>query len=460
MKRNMRYLMMAAALATMTLSSCLFEEEDYFDKTPSKRIEAYNDDLVNLLTSAEKGWCIQYFPNDTTRGYNIMANFTASGVCHMACSFDRKLVSNADLGDLKVEYELTDENPNLYYREDTCLYEIKRQNGPVLAMTSYNTILSTFVEPAGDGLGLGGDDHLVLVSVSANEIQLVGERNGGRVYMVPATDEWKNELKARYDDYQYIFKRGITTFKMLAGDAALVCREGNGTGILQYGQLYTNEAGETSWIGVENTPIIVTANGLRFQKKFVRNDVSADVLNYNENRSALVSADGKVQIIPEYEAFLASHDDVWPLDENSLEGDLLTTYQALADAMKTAGFTGVKIGLGRATALPTTGNKVWGLVAYGQRRVGRQTYTFTFVLGYDIDMPQAGRIDMTLETVQRDKTYLDNVAATSGSYRALYEPLNALAKAIEGTYDVTVDDYFVPASATYKSTNISFQVNK
>lgn len=460
MRKNKRYLMVAAALATMTLSSCLFEEDDYFDKTPSKRIEAFDDDLANILTSAEKGWCVQYFPNDTTRGYNIMANFTASGVCHMACAFDRKLVSNADLGDLKVVYELTEENPNQYYREDTCLYEIKRQNGPVLAMTSYNTILSTFVEPAGDGLGLGGDDHLVLVSVSADEIQLKGERNGGRVYMVPATDEWKNELKARYEDYQHVFKRGITTFKLLAGNDALVCREGKGTGILQYGQLYVDKSGATSWIGVETAPFIMTANGIRFQKKFVRNEVSADVLNYNENRSALVSADGKVQIVPEYEAYLSSHDEVWQFDANSLQGDLLTTYQALSDAMKTSGFTGVKIGLGRATAMPTTGNKVWGLVAYGQRRVGRQTFTFTFVLGYDADVSQQQRIGLTLESVQRDKTYLDNIESASGSYRALYEPLNALAKALEGTYDVSVNDYFAPDTAIYKSTNVSFQINK
>lgn len=456
MQKNKIYLLAAATLATMTLSSCLFEEEDYFDKTPSKRIDAYNDELVNILSSAEKGWCIQYFPNDTTRGYNVMADFTKSGICHSACIFGRRLTTDPSTGDLTVSWALTEENPDLY-RESNCLYEIKRQNGPVLAMTSYNEIFSTFVEPSKDGLGLGGDDHFVLLSASADEILLKGERNGGRIHMVPATDEWKAELTARYNDYQNIFKRGITTFKMLAGDDVLVCSEGNSTGILQSGHAYTTN-GQTVVLGIETIPFIVTANGIRFQKDFTRNNVSANELTYNANRSALVSADGQMQIIPEYEAYLSSHDEVWELDSTSISGDVRATLDVLTNAMTSAGFTNVKVGFGRSNAQATSGSKVWGMTAYGKRRVNRKTYEYTYVLGYDVDASQPGKVTMKLEETQRDKSYLDNIA--SGSYQALNEPMLSLAKALEGTYEVSVNNYFAPDTAFYKSSEISFKITK
>lgn len=47
------------------LSSCLKEEEDYFDKSASARIEEAVKNAISVLEGAENGWAVKYYPNPT-----------------------------------------------------------------------------------------------------------------------------------------------------------------------------------------------------------------------------------------------------------------------------------------------------------------------------------------------------------------------------------------------------------
>ena len=48
------YLVLLAVLG-MTVTSCLMEEKELFDKTPAERMEAFLDEYHELLASAEGG---------------------------------------------------------------------------------------------------------------------------------------------------------------------------------------------------------------------------------------------------------------------------------------------------------------------------------------------------------------------------------------------------------------------
>ena len=50
-------------LFPLVLSSCLKEEEDYFDKSASARIEEAVKNAISVLEGAENGWAVKYYPN-------------------------------------------------------------------------------------------------------------------------------------------------------------------------------------------------------------------------------------------------------------------------------------------------------------------------------------------------------------------------------------------------------------
>ena len=58
-------------------TSCLFDEEDLFDKTASERIEAAKVEAKAALESAPNGWHVRYFPSATQEfgGYNVFFKF-------------------------------------------------------------------------------------------------------------------------------------------------------------------------------------------------------------------------------------------------------------------------------------------------------------------------------------------------------------------------------------------------
>ncbi|WP_418991803.1 DUF4302 domain-containing protein [Alistipes sp.] len=63
------------------LSSCVNEVEEVFDNPASQRLEERMNECKNLLTSAQHGWMIQYFPSpeQSYGGSTYAAKFDASG---------------------------------------------------------------------------------------------------------------------------------------------------------------------------------------------------------------------------------------------------------------------------------------------------------------------------------------------------------------------------------------------
>ena len=72
MKKTAIILFLVLAIPAL-LTSCLFDEEDLFDKSASERIEAAKQEAKTVLESAENGWHVRYFPSPTQEfgGYNL-----------------------------------------------------------------------------------------------------------------------------------------------------------------------------------------------------------------------------------------------------------------------------------------------------------------------------------------------------------------------------------------------------
>ena len=115
------YLILLAVLG-MTVTSCLMEEKELFDKTPAERMDSFLDEYHQLLASAENGWLLQYYPEEEQSygGYAYVVKFTNS--------------------DATVWFQLDDDISTPV----TSLYKMTPDDGPVLAFDMYNENLHYF----------------------------------------------------------------------------------------------------------------------------------------------------------------------------------------------------------------------------------------------------------------------------------------------------------------------------
>ena len=63
MKKNDIILFLLMALPTLLLTSCLKDQEDVFEESASARTANYLSNTKKVLTSAENGWLLNYYPD-------------------------------------------------------------------------------------------------------------------------------------------------------------------------------------------------------------------------------------------------------------------------------------------------------------------------------------------------------------------------------------------------------------
>lgn len=167
------------AVAGMLATSCTFVQEDYFDESASLRIEHTNQEIQKYLSDSEHGWVMHYFVAGTDdydfEGFNLFGKFTESGTVTLGS--DHRYLRNGNAGK---------------YTEHTSAYEMLREESCVLSFSTWNDILTVFVDPVSpssapgslidDGEGMHGDDRLVMLSYGPDEMSFRGERHGARTY--------------------------------------------------------------------------------------------------------------------------------------------------------------------------------------------------------------------------------------------------------------------------------------
>ena len=72
--------MLAGALAALSFQSCLFEQEDLFDKSASERLSAALENAQKVLQEPSQGWLMYYYPDNEQLygGYNYIVKFSPS----------------------------------------------------------------------------------------------------------------------------------------------------------------------------------------------------------------------------------------------------------------------------------------------------------------------------------------------------------------------------------------------
>jgi hypothetical protein len=302
----MKYIHLICIL-TLFLNSCTFEEKDIFSASPAERLNKSITDNFNILTDASNGWVMDYFANPYSAGYTLLVKFKKSGLATVAS-----------------QSELT---KDMQYEQDSCLFEIIGDNGPVLTFNTYNKVLHRFSNPENpDGYGLQGDYEFVILKAENEKVILKGKKNSSIIEMnkLPVNVVWTDYVEQIDNLNSILFLpkspkltmsvgKSIYTFTKDKSSICTVVKEG----------AVSNQT---------KIPFIVKQNGIKFQTKqnFEGQQLQEFVLN--DEKSAFVSvdnADYKISGPADLAVYFVTYVKLWEIDPLNLSSDILSLYNSV-----------------------------------------------------------------------------------------------------------------------------------
>ncbi len=376
--------------------SCLKEEEDLFEGTPSERMEKTLKEYRDVLSSAEYGWAFGYYPeaNQSYGGYNFALQFTESSV--------------------KAFFELA---PSTMSEES--LYKLTSDDGPVLSFDTYNMFLHYFAEPSPDMYqGLQGDHEFVLMGLSEdkNTIQLKGKKTGNRMTLNRLTES-PAEYLGKITAISELFS--APAYGLTVNGQEVACAVSSN--VLSYQYMGQDDAAVSGSVAFR-----YTTTGISFYKETEIAGVSFSELLFADDK--MTSSDGSVVMMPV----------IPPLSQQFANGDWFFAYNQISPVLQPyfnmgkegSASEGEEIGY----MYMGTGDSGYGFNFYSGGYVGALIYECT-ILSDD---------EVNLKLVD-----LDN----NGSYYYQYCNYNYIAAAIGDptngyTYKLTADDEKNPTLIT------------
>lgn len=313
-----------AALAALALTACSNDNNDIFDQSAAERLEQYKKDYSEVLTADGGLWSMEYFSNSEEPGYVFVMKFDKDGSVEI--SANHKWIGGN-------------------FKQETSLWKMIADNGPVLSFNSYNNLFHIFSDPAniegedapkgetGDdvnetGYGHEGDYEFQVMDVSEDgkTVRLLGKKRLIDIFLHrldPSTDveNYMAEIKAvpnrfskKFNDLTmtdvdgnlyrvYDMMTGIPSVYPLAGDAVSQTVSANG---------------------------IFTLEGFRFMNPLEvkrADDSIFEVTQLFFNEEGAMSGDNVADLrcVSPMENILRT-DISWVIDDSSLEGKVKDLY--------------------------------------------------------------------------------------------------------------------------------------
>jgi len=266
MKKYLIYAM-SLLLAGSGFSSCTNEEDDIFEASPADRLNQAQEEYTKLLCKPANGWAMQYFAdNDNEGGYTFLMKFRDN--TSVTIAGNNQWIGNT-------------------YKEETSMYELISDNGPVLTFNTFNDVFHIFSTPEDlpstsdneAGYGHRGDYEFIVMDATDELITLKGKKTGIRVLMTPLADDvdwatYLNDLKAKA---RALFNDKFDPLILDLGEKRFVVSKAS-TGIFN---MYP-EGGDAITETVLY-PYLINPDGIRFNKEVEETGVQQ--LYFNEEGS-------------------------------------------------------------------------------------------------------------------------------------------------------------------------------
>ncbi|MBR1706511.1 MAG: DUF4302 domain-containing protein [Bacteroidales bacterium] len=255
MKAN-RFLFVPAAALALLATSCLKDQEDVFEESSSARMSSFLEDVRTTLTSAEKGWSLDYYPGTAYAGTSYVLQFTS-----------QKVTASHE------------SDPGV---SETSTYKLTNDDGAVLSFDTYNSLLHMYATPDSRNYqAKGGDFEFEIVSCEPDEIVLCGKRSRNKCFLHPLAKDGKSYLAAIADmDGQFDIAAVSATITGGAVEGFLDA----GTRTLTIGRKGA-ESDETI-----SARYIITETGIRFASPFELQGVVFSELTFNQEEETLTGS--------------------------------------------------------------------------------------------------------------------------------------------------------------------------
>lgn len=308
MKKIVYIASICAFLATQTACSPQFE--DLFDKSASERLQESMENAQNVLTAAEKGWSMGYFPNTSTRGYILFAKFAADGHVTLTDYNNKGLTS-------------------------TSTYSMNISQGPVLNFDTYSDVLGHYTDPGtwlGGATGNAGDFEFVIFSVSENEVVLKGKQYGAKAVLRKIEgngDEatlWREHFDACEAMYGKLFANGVSPVLKVADVPYYTLTNPTSRKFEMYPYGSTNVE--------EMTPLsyIASTTGIDLAENFLVGGKSVRSFVYDETNGVLVAKEDTDVVIdaPDVYGYFATAGIPYIADGENVYGKFSDSFVSLA----------------------------------------------------------------------------------------------------------------------------------
>lgn len=434
-KTIFRTLLMATAV---TVASCTFEQEDFFDESASLRVTHTNEKIKNRLVeqSAEgkHGWVIQYFVAGTDEwsgpGFNLFGQFYDNGSVKLASNHQYLRNGNANK-----------------YTEAFSTYEMVAEEGPVLSFNTWNDVLTVFEDPVSptsapnvlvnDGEGMNGDHNLVLKAFNDEDIIFRGERHSAQTRFIPCDRPWEDYIADTEAMKASFTNSSINSYYVINEVSDTLFFVG-----LRDGRFNFCERVEDP-LTVTSLACVFTPQGFRTEKEQTFGDNVFQEFTLAEDNTHLLNEDGSIKVIPTWDSYIINHTAIWTLDADLFSAEQQSLFNQIDEDFKiyNSSFSLASIGIGRTSG----STPVIGLVLTFYTDVNK---TKTNTLGVQLVMsrPQYGQIQISCpEDCKTDKN-MDTANSRTGNMLRLAKDF---AATISGIFDIQPNDYFLPTGATF-----------
>ena len=265
-----KYLVIIGLLA-VTFAACSRDEESLFEKPAAIRAQEAIDNAFDVLTTAENGWEMAYFPNleASAKGYNMVLKFNKNG-------------------NVSVTAKNSATTANKILTDTASTWAVKSDYGPILTFDTYNDVFHAFSDPKEDGAGHLGDYEFLILKATPELVLLKGKKHSAYSVMRPM----KNTDLADY--YKKCEKMQADLF---GNNNIVTLHQGNNKMYLYKGadgQFQSADYGSPLVAEAATYhPVCSTEDGIIVSMGFGE-DIHDHIFYYNEEKGELKSEQGAV----------------------------------------------------------------------------------------------------------------------------------------------------------------------
>jgi len=350
-------------IALFTAISCMRTTEDLFDQTAALRINESVKTAKEELVTANNGWVMNYFPEESQSGATYLVKFGVNGIARMGT---------------KNDYVPT-------YSEEEGYWDVLAENGPVLSFNTNIPIFHIYSDPSsglgyGSGTGLGGDYEFTVMNVTTDYITLKGKKRGIIINLTRLAEgqNWEDYFTILDEMNERMFNPCITSLKLTVNDTVFSLSD-------SYSHIFTLlQEGKDALLDSEYVPFMVTEKGILFSKAHSAAGVNVREFALADDGSKLVCTDKNEETGETVNAIIECEKDIPDFYFDTMEQGFRWTMlsgdnnmsPAVAEVFATIeqAFAKVNTTIGQISLLYSTKNNFYSVYIENNKKAGGYLY--------------------------------------------------------------------------------------